>query len=188
MVNLGWGNAGTALDERGCFQGWPKLKWDDLANRRRTSWHNWVARITSIFAMSKQTSSVLLGNQIVPLKDPTCVGNQPLFMIVGANVDNYLQSLLRRCEGFGDQALKLLSDQCADVTNVDKSFFHQFFINLKMFPILTATRFLNRFTVDRTQAERSNNSYTADELVDHCVSGMLGGLGRDAKGILCKLH
>mmetsp|Transcript_9598 Transcript_9598/g.13856 ORF Transcript_9598/g.13856 Transcript_9598/m.13856 type:complete len:170 (+) Transcript_9598:1328-1837(+) len=122
--------------------------------------------------MFKQTSTVFNQEVIVIYKDPSCVGNKALFILVNAKVDNYFRNLLTRTTGFGDKALLLLQKQCASNNMIDKNHFHFVFTNLRMLSSETATHFLRRFIIGRNQAELAGNSYDDIQLVDFLLSAM----------------
>jgi hypothetical protein len=67
----------------------------------------------------------------------------------------------------GDKALELLQQQCANATPTDRHHFYHTFTNMCIGMDESATNFLHRFTIWRSQAEAANNSYTDDELVDY---------------------
>ncbi len=111
-------------------------------------------------------------DKITRFLDPHCVGNQALCMLISAKVDRHFQCIIKRYEGLGDKALELLQQQCANVTPMDKHHFHHSFSNMWITTDESATNFLRRFTIGRSQAEAANNSYTDDELVDYMLTAM----------------
>ena len=124
----------------------------DQATQRRTSYQNWVARIKPILKMFSQTERVMSANSIIPYHYPECVENQALFMLISAKVDHYYRNLISRVEGFGDRDLHMLQDNCANITAMDTHDLHQFFMALRICLDETATKFIHRFVMARTQA------------------------------------
>jgi hypothetical protein len=151
-----------------------ELKYEENSAKRRNAYHNWIARVGPILGMFPETCEVLQNDAIIPYLDPSCHGNQALFLLISAKVDAYFRALIRRHKGFGDRALELIKTQCANVTNVDKHHFHKAFTSLAILHEESATHFLQRFTIGRQQAEFANNIYSKAEIVDYCIAGLQG--------------
>jgi hypothetical protein len=116
-------------------------------------------------------------NGIFLYHDPECVGNQALLMLKSAMVDHYYCNLMSRIEGFGDRALQMLQDNCANITTMGTYDFLQFFTALKIFLDETATKLIHRFIVARTQAKLAGNRYTNEQLVDFILAGIYSNNG-----------
>jgi hypothetical protein len=129
-----------------------ELKYEENAAKRQNAYHNWIAHVGPILGMFPETCEVLKEDEIIPYLDPSCHGNQALFLFISAKVDAYFRALIRRHKGFGDRALELIKTQCANVTNVDKHHFHKAFTSLAILHEESAAHFLQRFTIGRQQA------------------------------------
>ena len=124
--------------------------------------------------MFKETSGIMPKETIVPFKDKACVGNKALYQLILSKVDNHCRDLLRHCNEEGDKALELLFVQCANVTGVDTDHYHQLLVGLRAFHDESATKFIERFLVARTNAERARNDYTESKLVSFLLTGLSG--------------
>jgi hypothetical protein len=150
----------------------PELSFDEKAAKCRLNFQGWILKLRPILMMFQQTSSVLTSDKVTPFPCPECIGNQALYMFISAKVDRHFQRVIKRYEGLGDKALELLQQQCANVTPIDKHHFHHLFTNTRMAHDESATNFLRRFIIERTQAEAANNTYTDEELVDYILTAM----------------
>jgi len=95
--------------------------------------------------MFKETSSIMPKEIIVPYQDKKCVGNRALYQLILSKVDNH----------------------CRD-------HYHQLFVGLRAFQDESATRFIDRFLVARTSAERAQNEYSNSKLVSYLLTGLSG--------------
>ena len=148
------------------------LKWHTQAQQRRTNFHHWISRIKDVCAMFKETSGIMPKETIVPFKDKACVGNKALYQLILSKIDNHCRDLLRHCNEEGDKALEILFIQCANVTGVDTDHYHQLFVGLRAFHDESATKFIGRFLIARTSAERARNEYTDSKLVSYLLTGL----------------
>jgi hypothetical protein len=140
-----------------------ELWYEVQAGRRRLYFHNWLTRISAVIKMFSQTAPVLdANNGIIEFTDPNCIGNQALYMLISSKIDNFYRNLIQRQQNRGDKALSLLKSYCASCTFVDKSHFHREFTNLRLQSNETATHFLKRFTIARTNAIIVDNDYSED--------------------------
>ena len=155
------------------------LKWHTQAQQRRTNFHNWISRIKDICAMFKETSGIMPKETIVPFKDKSCIGNKALHQLILSKIDNHCRDLLRHCNEEGDTALELLFVKCANITGVDTDHYHQLFVGLRAFHDESATKFIGRFLVARTSAERARNEYTDSKLVSYLLTGLSGHKNTD---------
>jgi len=105
-------------------------------------------------------------NTIVEFTNPTCVGNQALYLLLCSKVDNFYRNLIQRQHNMKDKALLLLKSYCASCTIVDKNHFHREFVNLRIQNEEMPTGFLRLFTIARTKAVLADNSYNKEEAVD----------------------
>ena len=151
-----------------------QLKWHTQAQQRRTNFHHWISRIKDVCAMFKETSSIMPKETIIPFQDKKCVGNRALYQLILSKVDNHCRDLLRHCDEEGDTALELLFVKCANVTGVDTDHYHQILVGLRIFQDESATKFIGRFLVARTSAERAKNEYTNSKLVSYLITGISG--------------
>ena len=78
------------------------------------------------------------------------------------NITSYLYG----GHGYGDKALALLRNQCANVSPQDTKHFNHDFTNLRINYTKSATHFMQRFTLARTMAEQHLNTYADATLVD----------------------
>jgi len=111
---------------------------------------------------------------IVPYKDKKCIGNRALYQLILSKVDNHCRDLLRHCNEEGDTALENLFIKCANITGVDTDHYHQLFVGLRIFQDESATKFIGRFLIARTSAERAKNEYSNSKLVSHLITGISG--------------
>ncbi len=123
-----------------------------------------------ILGMFPETCEVSKEDEIISYLDPSCHGNQALFLLIFAMVDASFRALIRRHKGFGDRALELIKTQCANITNVDKLHFHKAFTSLTILHEESATHFLQRFTIGHQQVEFANNVYSEEVLVNYCIA------------------
>ena len=72
----------------------PELRYDVQANKRRLLYHNWFTRLLPIIKMFPQTSPIYHDNTIIPFNEPSCIGNQALFLLISAKVDNFYRNLI----------------------------------------------------------------------------------------------
>jgi hypothetical protein len=151
-----------------------QLRWHTQASQRRSNFHHWVSRIKDVCAMFKETSCIMPKEKIIPYTDKQCVGNRALYQLILSKVDNHCRDLLQHCNEEGDTALELLFVKCANVTGVDTDHYHQLFVGLRAFHEESATRFIDRFLVARTCAERAQNEYSNSKLVSYLLTGLSG--------------
>jgi hypothetical protein len=116
--------------------------------------------------MFPATATVYDNNSIVPFSDPSSVGNQALFMLITARVDNFYHNMLHSLDGHGDKALQKLSSYCANITMIDKSYYHHEFTTLHLTENESATYFLKNFVIAKTKAEIAGNLYSDHDIVD----------------------
>mmetsp|Transcript_25900 Transcript_25900/g.37116 ORF Transcript_25900/g.37116 Transcript_25900/m.37116 type:complete len:145 (-) Transcript_25900:127-561(-) len=124
--------------------------------------------------MFRETSCIMPKEKIIPYADKQCIGNRALYQLIISKVDNHCRDLLRHCNEEGDTALELLFVKCANVTGVDTDHYHQLFVGLRAFHDESATRFIDRFLVARTCAERAQNEYSNSKLVSFLLTGLSG--------------
>lgn len=148
------------------------LKWHTQAQQRRTNFHHWIARIKDVCAMFKETSNIMPKEVIIAFADKKCIGNRALYQLILSKVDNHCRDLLRHCNEEGDTALTLLFVKCANVSGVDTDHYHQLFVGLRAFQDESATRFIDRFLIARTSAERAQNEYSNSKLVSFLLTGL----------------
>jgi len=148
------------------------LKWHTQAQQRRTNFHHWIARIKDVCAMFKETSNIMPKEVIIAFADKKCIGNRALYQLILSKVDNHCRDLLRHCNEEGDTALTLLFVKCAYVSGVDTDHYHQLFVGLRAFQDESATRFIDRFLIARTSAERAQNEYSNSKLVSFLLTGL----------------
>jgi transposase InsO family protein len=149
-----------------------QLKWHTQAQQRRTNFHHWIARIKDVCAMFKETSNIMPKEVIIPFADKKCIGNRAIYQLILSKVDNHCRDLLRHCNEEGDTALTLLFVKCANVSGVDTDHYHQLFVGLRAFQDESATRFIDRFLIARTSAERAQNEYSNSKLVSFLLTGL----------------
>jgi len=89
-------------------------------------------RLQPILAMFSQTASVLPNDTVVPFSNPHATGNQALYLLISSRTDSYFQRSIKQFEPFGDKALTLLQEQCAHISQEDKSYFHERLVGLKI--------------------------------------------------------
>jgi hypothetical protein len=116
--------------------------------------------------MFESTASVYSNNTIVPFSNPSCIGNQALYMLITAPVDNFYRHMLHSLDGFGDKALQKLSSYCANVAMIDKSYYHHQFTTLHLLDNESVTHFLKNFVITQTKAEIAGNTYSDADIVD----------------------
>ena len=138
------------------------LKYDDNASKRRYNYQRWITGITTVMEMFKETQGIIVVETIKSFKDPNCVGNQSVFILVNSRVDNYFRQVLTRVPKFGEKALQLLQTLCANVTSNDRHHYHHLFTNMKITTNESATHFLYRFIIGRNQSELVGNTYQDD--------------------------
>jgi hypothetical protein len=83
----------------------PELCYDVQAHKHCLLHHNWFTRLLPIGNFFPQTSPVYNDNNIVPFTDPSCIGNQALFLLLSAQVDNFYRNLICPFDPHGDMAL-----------------------------------------------------------------------------------
>jgi len=150
-----------------------ELKYEEQAGKRRMYFHNWLTHLSAVIKMFSQTASVLdADNEIILFPDPTCVGNQALYMLLCSKVDNFYRNLIQREQNMGGKALKLLKSYCASCTIVDKNHFHRELTNLQIINDETAAHFLRCFTIAKTKVIIADNEYSDDETVDLCLAAV----------------
>jgi len=120
------------------------LKWHTQAQQRRTNFHHWIARIKDVCAMFKETSNIMPKEVIIAFADKKCIGNRALYQLILSKVDNH----------------------CRDLH------YHQLFVGLRAFQDESATRFIDRFLIARTSAERAQNEYSNSKLVSFLLTGL----------------
>jgi len=148
------------------------LKYDDNASKRRYNYQRWITGITTVMEMFKETQGIIVVETIKSFKDPNCVGNQSVFILVNSRVDNYFRQVLTRVPKFGEKALQLLQTLCANVTSNDRHHYHHLFTNMKITTNESATHFLYRFIIGRNQSELVGNTYQDDALVNYVLSAI----------------
>lgn len=122
--------------------------------------------------MFPQTASVMPVDDVVPFKDPEGIGNKALYLLLGSRIDGYFQRAIKQFEGYGDKALAFIKCQCANISAMDKHFFHRLFTSIRIKDNESATNFLRRFTYGKAKAESASNIYTDAELVDFVLAGL----------------
>jgi hypothetical protein len=75
-----------------------------------------------ILAMFPQTASVLPNDKVIPFTDPHTAGNRALYLLISSRTDSYFHHVIKQFEPFGDKALELLQEQCAHISQEDKSY------------------------------------------------------------------
>ena len=138
----------------------PELRYDVQAHKRRLLYHSWFTRLLPIIKMFPQTSPVYSDNNIVPFTDPSCIGNQALFLLLSARVDNFYRNLIRPFDPHGDMALQKLLSYCANITTTDATHYDHLFTTLRLSDHETVTHFLKNFTIAKTRAEVAGNEYS----------------------------
>jgi hypothetical protein len=120
----------------------PELCFDEQANKWRYNFHTWISKLKSIIAMFPQTASVFTGDKVVFYSNPDCIGNKALFLLLGSRTDAYFQRAIKQFEGHGDKALAFIQRQCADISAMEKHYFHQVFTSIRIEDKETATNYL----------------------------------------------
>jgi hypothetical protein len=92
--------------------------------------------------MFPQTASVFTGDKVVFYSNPDCIGNKALFLLLGSRTDAYFQRAIKQFEGHGDKALAFIQRQCADISAMEKHYFHQVFTSIRIEDKETATNYL----------------------------------------------
>lgn len=71
-----------------------------------------------------------------------------------------------------DKALEFITKQCADISAIDRHYFHQLFTSICIKDHESATNYLRGFTFGKAHAECANNKYTEAQLVDFAPAGL----------------
>jgi hypothetical protein len=116
--------------------------------------------------MFPQTSPIYHDNTIIPFNEPSCIGNQALFLLISAKVDNFYRNLIRSFDPHGDLALQKLLSYCANITTTDKTHYDHLFTTLRLSEFETVTHFLKNFIIAKTRAEIAGNDYSDLQTVD----------------------
>ena len=148
------------------------LRWDEQASKRRSNFNSWLPKIKAIIGMFDETSSVLPDESVIIFDDPKAAGNKALFTLLTARIDKPCQDMIRPFNGLGDKAMQQLFTRFAPITQIDTDHYHQQFVGLKIFADETATSYISRFIVGKTQAERAKNTYSEAQLVTFMLTGL----------------
>jgi hypothetical protein len=122
--------------------------------------------------MFSKIAPVYDNEAIILFDDPSCVGNQALYMLITTKVDNFYRNMLCSFTNHGDQALQKLSTYCANITATDSSYYHNEFTTLCIADNESATHFLKTFVMARTKAEIAGNVDSDGTIVDYFLTSM----------------
>jgi hypothetical protein len=148
------------------------LRRDEQASKRRSNFHSWIPKMKAIIGMFEETSCVIPDDTIVMYEDEKCAGNKELFTLLTAKIDNSCQDIIRPFHSQGDRALNQLYARFAPITQMDTDHYHQQFVGLKVFADETATHFISRFIVGKTQAERAKSTYPEAQLITYMLTSL----------------
>jgi hypothetical protein len=103
---------------------------------------------------------------------PDCIGNKALYLLICSRADGYFQRAIKQFERHGDKALAFVKTQCANVSALDKNYFHNMLTTMRIKESESATSFLCHFAYAKAEAEGADNIYFESQLVNFALARM----------------
>ncbi len=119
-----------------------------------------------------QTATVLQQGDIAPCPKTDCISNKALYLLIGSNKDGYFQRVIKECKGQRDKALVFVKTKCANVSALDKNYFHNMLTTMHIKENESVTSFLWQYMYAKAEAEGASNNCSETQLVSFALAGM----------------